>query len=164
MESLVEEWHRKKEANLKPNRKFLKKIAQHKGKRLDYFVEEIHEEVFEQVDCMQCANCCSSIPPIVNKTDQARIAKHLGMKVSDFQATYLTEDEDKDTVINQSPCPFLQADNVCLIYEVRPRACREYPHTDNRQFSQNFRIHAQNARYCPAVFHILERLKTSVPM
>ncbi len=164
MKNLIKDWKRKKANNSKAHRKFLWKLSQHKGKRLDQFADEIHEEVFSHISCLDCANCCSSIPPIVNKTDAARIARHLGMKLADFEATYLREDEDKDRVINRSPCPFLMDDHVCLIYEVRPKACREYPHTNNLEFSQNFRLHAVNATYCPAVFHILEALKSRVPL
>jgi hypothetical protein len=86
------------------------------------------------------------------------------MKPADFEATYLKIDEDGDTVMNASPCPFLQVDNACAIYEVRPRACREYPHTDNQEFSQNLNLHAPNAQYCPAVFHILEEMKRRIPV
>ncbi len=31
-----------------------------------------------------------------------------------------------------SPCPFLGDDNYCSVYEARPKACREYPHTDRK--------------------------------
>ena len=86
------------------------------------------------------------------------------MKVGDFEKEYLKVDEDGDTVMNQTPCPFLQEDNYCLIYEVRPKACRQYPHTDAQQFSAEMKLHAQNALYCPAVYHILEAMKKRVPV
>ncbi len=164
MSELIESWHRRKDSQKKENRKFVQKLRQHKGRRLDRLAEEVHEEVFAKVDCLDCANCCTSIPPIVNRTDEARIAKHLGMKPAEFHTQYLTVDEDGDTVMNQSPCPFLQEDHKCLIYEFRPKACRQYPHTDGSQFSAELNLHAQNALYCPAVFHILEILKQRVPV
>ena len=161
---MIEDWKQKKENSLKHNKKFIRKLSQHKGKRLDRFAEELHEEAFSKISCLDCANCCSSIPPIVNKTDANRMAKHLGMKVAEFENQYLVVDEDGDTVINQSPCPFLQENNECLIYEARPRACREYPHTDAQQFSKRMHLHATNATYCPAVFYILEEMKKRVPL
>lgn len=164
MKNMIEAWRQKKGSTLKHNKKFIRKLSQHKGKRLDKFADELHEEAFSKINCLACANCCSSIPPIVNKTDANRIAKHLGMKLSEFEAQYLIEDEDGDIVINQSPCPFLQANNECLIYEVRPKACREYPHTDRQEFSKHMRLHAVNATYCPAVFYILEEMKKRVPV
>jgi Fe-S-cluster containining protein len=50
--------------------------------------------------------------------------------------TYLLLDEEHDYVFRQQPCPFLGVDNYCSIYEVRPKACREYPHTDRDKFHQ----------------------------
>jgi Fe-S-cluster containining protein len=164
MNLLIKEWKQKKGSKQKETNRFIRKLKQHKGKRLDAFAEEVHEEVFSKLSCLDCANCCTSIPPIVNRTDTARIAKHLGMKVSEFQQKYLTVDEDGDTVMNQTPCPFLQEDHHCMIYEVRPKACRKYPHTDAQQFSAEMKLHAQNAFYCPAVFHILEAMKQRVPV
>ena len=163
-EDSIEVWRKKKTAYKKQNKKFIKQLQQHKGKRLDNYANELTEETFKKVDCLQCANCCSSIPPIVNKTDANRIAKHLKMKPAEFEEKYLRVDEDGDTVINTSPCPFLGEDNYCQIYEVRPKACREYPHTDAQQFSDNLHLHAPNAQYCPAVFHILEEMKKHIPV
>ena len=164
MNPLIAEWEKKKNNLAKENRTFVRKLKRHTGKRFDQFAEEVHEEVFARISCLECANCCSSIPPIVNRTDSGRIARHLGMKVAEFEAAYLIVDEDGDTVMNQSPCPFLQEDHSCLIYEVRPKACRKYPHTDANQFSAEIKLHAQNALYCPAVFHILQAMKERVPV
>lgn len=164
MSDLIEDWKKRKNSIGKKHKKFVRKLAQHKGKHLNGFANDVHDQVFEKVDCLACANCCTSIPPIVNKTDAARMAKHLGMKQADFEDQYLRVDEDQDTVMNQSPCPFLMEDNACSIYEARPRACREYPHTNNHEFSQNIHLHVQNAKYCPAVFHILEQMEKNVPV
>ena len=90
------------------------------------------------------------------------MAKHLGLKVTAFKDQYVKVDEDMYMVMNLSPCPFLQEDNKCLIYEFRPKACREYPHTEDFEFINNLKLHAINARYCPAVFHMLENLKTKL--
>jgi len=163
MKNLIEDWKSRKGRQKKQHRKFIQKLKRHRGKHLDRLAEDIHERVFEKLDCLDCANCCSSIPPIVNKTDANRIAKYLGMKIGEFERKYLTIDEDEDVVMNQSPCPFLEQDNRCQIYEVRPKACREYPHTDGRQFSQKLSYHAPNAQYCPASFQILEEMMRSVP-
>ena len=80
------------------------------------------------------------------------------MKSKVFQETYLIEDEDGDWVMNTSPCPFLLKDNKCFIYDHRPKACRKYPHTNEMEFYKNIRLHLQNINYCPAVFHIVDRL------
>lgn len=85
------------------------------------------------------------------------------MNLPEFKSAYLTVDEDGDTVMNASPCPFLQEDNKCRIYECRPTACREYPHMDGRQFSANLSIHADNAVICPAADRILEEINQALP-
>lgn len=164
MKDLINDWKKRKDGIGKKHKRFVRKITHHKSKQLDKFADDLHEQTFSKIDCLACANCCTSIPPMVNKTDVTRISKHLGMKTSEFEEQYLTVDEDYDTVMNQSPCPFLGDGNACDIYEVRPKACREYPHTNNREFSQNLHLHAQNARYCPAVFHILEVMEKNVPV
>ncbi len=163
MENLIQSWKQRSSNSRKAQKKFIRHLEQYRGKHLDTLADEIHEEVFSKVNCLDCANCCTSIPPIVNKTDTARIAKELGMKPAAFAEKYLTVDEDNDTVMNQSPCPFLLENNECFIYAFRPKACREYPHTNNREFSKNLSYHAPNAMYCPAVFYILEEMKKRVP-
>jgi len=120
--------------------------------------ENIHQKVFSEMDCLQCANCCKSIPPIISKRDSKRIAKHLGMRPSEFDNTYVRIDEDGDRVFNQSPCFFLQEDNKCSIYEVRPAACRAYPHSGSFDFFSHIRLHKKNFSHCPALFEIARRI------
>ncbi len=155
---MIEDWKNNRKMAKKAHQKLVQRLKKRKGKKLDEQAEAVHEAVFSELNCLDCANCCKSIPPILNRTDIKRIAKHLGMKISAFETVYVRQDEDGDTVMNSSPCPFLETDNSCNIYDYRPKACRQYPHTDELSFSQNIRLHATNAQYCPAVFHILERL------
>jgi uncharacterized protein len=165
MNEHIEIWQKKKDEGLlstsilAQNKKFLQVAMRLNEKKINQKAEEIHDSVFSKVDCLQCANCCKSIPPILNETDANRISRQLRMKTSVFKEKYTRIDEDGDMVINQSPCPFLGSDNYCSIYEVRPKACREYPHTNNFEFRKNIRLHAINATYCPGVYHILEELK-----
>ncbi len=160
--NFIEDWKRKKEQAGQRDRELVKKLKRKKGKQLDEAADGVHEQVFKDIDCLECASCCTSIPPIVNKTDAVRISKKLGMKTVEFEKEYLVVDEDGDTVMNVSPCPFLQTDNACLIYEIRPKACRQFPHTDNMDFSKNMKLHVMNATICPGVFHILRRLESVV--
>jgi uncharacterized protein len=133
----------------------LKKINK---RRLDDKFHNIHEEVFETFDCLICANCCKSIPPRLREVDIRRISAHLKMKAADFTGKYIINDNDGDYVFNISPCPFLQKDNYCSIYEFRPLACAEYPHTDRPRMHQILDLTAQNAKICPAVCLILEKM------
>ncbi|MFT6686082.1 MAG: Fe-S-cluster containining protein [Bacteroidia bacterium] len=119
----------------------------------------MHEEVFACTDCLKCANCCKTTGPLFTQKDIERIAKHLKLKPGQFVEKYLRIDEDKDYVLQQVPCPFLAEDNYCGIYEVRPKACREYPHTDRNKMHQILNLTAKNVEICPAVYEIVERLK-----
>ena len=149
------------EANNKSreNRRFLEKLKKKKPKDLDVKVAGLHDEVFEYTDCLECANCCKSISPVVIDRDIDRIAKHLKMSPSEMTKQYLELDKDEDYVFRQTPCPFLMPDNYCMIYEVRPRACREYPHTDRKRFYQINTLTWKNTFVCPAVFDVVEKLK-----
>ncbi len=143
----------------KENKAFVTRLRKKKPKSLDDDVYNAHIEAFEKVDCLQCANCCKSISPIIIDRDIDRIAKHLKMKRPDVIDQYFEIDEDDDYVFKETPCPFLMPDNYCMIYEVRPRACREYPHTDRKRFYQILNLTYRNSFVCPAVYEVLETLK-----
>ena len=73
---------------------------------------------------------------------------------------YIVTDEDGDFIFKEHPCPFLLSDNYCLVYENRPKACREYPHTDRKRFYQILLLSHKNCETCPVVYDIFEELKT----
>ena len=81
---------------------------------------EFHEEAFQRIDCLQCANCCKNYSPRFKTPDIKRISRHLGLRESELIEQYLRLDEDGDYVVKTTPCPFLGADNYCSIYDVRP--------------------------------------------
>lgn len=143
----------------KETRQFFKNIPKKRLRELDDTIHALHEEVFEEIDCLACANCCRSLGPRLTDRDIERIAAALRIKQQEVIARYLRIDEDKDYVFKEMPCPFLCSDNYCSIYENRPKACREYPHTDRKKFFQIHALTIRNAQTCPAVFEILERLK-----
>lgn len=157
------DWHNKtktlKQRDLKEIGKKLKKAN---SQQITTIANAEHDKVFARIDCLQCANCCKSIPPIVTKSDSSRIAKYLGIKVAEFESSYVRYDEDDDRVMNQSPCPFLESDNACSIYDVRPKACREYPHTDTLDFHNLIDIHVKNIMVCPAADQIIESILISI--
>ena len=71
-------------------------------------------------------------------------------------------DEDGDLVLQALPCVFLGHDNCCSIYNVRPKACREYPHTDRKKFHQLSNLTLKNVSICPAAFNIVEEMKRRI--
>ena len=131
---------------------------------MDVKIHTLHDEITEQTDWLACANCCRSLGPRITDKDLERMAKVLRMKTVDVMDKYLRIDEDGDMVFQSMPCPFLGTDNYCLIYESRPKACREYPHTDRKRFYQIFNLSVKNAYTCPIVYGVLENLtKVSNP-
>jgi uncharacterized protein len=141
------------------NRKFLLGLKKKDPRKIDDLFHETHEQVFEEIDCLTCANCCKTTSPIFYQTDIERVAKSLRMKPGEFIEKYLRVDEDKDFVLKSSPCPFLDEDNYCKVYADRPKACREYPHTDRKKMVQVMDLTHKNTLVCPAVLEIVERLK-----
>ena len=141
------------------NKKFLQSLKKKDARNLDDAFHKLHYDVFEEIDCLTCANCCKTTSPIFYQTDIERVAKSLRMKPGDFIEQYLRIDEDRDYVLKSSPCPFLGADNYCNVYESRPKACREYPHTDRKKMVQIMDLTYKNTLVCPAVLEMVERLK-----
>lgn len=141
------------------NKKFLHSLKKKDPRKVDDAFHELHEKVFEEINCLECANCCKTTSPIFYQTDIERVAKSLRMKPGDFIEKYLRIDEDKDYVLKSSPCPFLDSENYCMVYEDRPKACREYPHTDRKKMVQIMDLTYKNTLVCPAVLEMVERLK-----
>jgi Fe-S-cluster containining protein len=154
----------KSQANLKQkeHKKVLDGLKKKPPKNLDYLVQETHEEVFEKIDCLQCANCCKTTGPLFTDKDSERIAKHLKMKTVDFEQKFLRIDEDQDKVLQNLPCWFLNTDNTCSIYEVRPKACREFPHTNRKKIYQINHLTLNNTLICPAAFEFVEKIQFKI--
>ncbi|MFD0860719.1 YkgJ family cysteine cluster protein [Sungkyunkwania multivorans] len=145
------------------NKKYFAKLKKKPPKDLDYTMQEIHDEEFERTDCLSCANCCKTTGPLFTNADIARISKHFKMKEHRFIAQYLHFDEDDHYVLKSVPCTFLADDNECMIYDVRPKACREYPHTDRKKFYQISDLTLKNVAICPAAYNIVEEMKKRIP-
>lgn len=140
-------------------RVFFERVKKKKPRDLDTKIHDLHQKTFKKIDCLACANCCSTTSPIFRDVDIKRLSKHLKMKESQFVSSYLKMDEENDYVLQQSPCVFLGNDNKCTVYEHRPLACREYPHTDRKNMIQILGITEKNTLICPAVSIIIEELK-----
>ena len=157
--SLDLEFHRQQALQKqKEHKKLLDDLKKKPPKNLDYLVQEIHDEVFEEIDCLKCANCCKTTGPLYTEKDIERISRHLRMKPAEFESKFLKTDEDNDKVLQNLPCYFLNEDNTCSIYDVRPKACREYPHTDRKKIYQINNLMIKNTIICPAAFHFVEKM------
>lgn len=147
---------------LKENKTFFGKLKKKPPKHLDYLMQDLHEAEFERTDCLECSNCCKTTGPLFTDKDIERIAKFFKMKPQKFIETYLRIDEDKDYVLQSVPCSFLGTDNYCSIYEVRPKACSEFPHTDRKKFQQISKLTLKNIEICPAAYNIVEEMKRRI--
>lgn len=146
----------------KENVKFFKKLKKIKPKFLDRLIHPLHDEVFSCTNCLECANCCKTTGPLFTDKDIFSISKYLKIKPSIFVEKYLRIDEEKDYVLKSTPCVFLADDNSCTIYESRPKACRDFPHTDRIKQSQLLQITQKNYEICPAVYKVIEKLKLEI--
>ena len=137
----------------------VKRLSFTDSRKLDERVHALHESVFETINCLDCANCCRTLGPRILDSDIRRIAPSLRIKPSAFVEKYLVVDEEGDYIFRSMPCPFLGSDNYCTIYDVRPKACREYPHTDRKKIYQILDLTLKNSYVCPAVIEILGELR-----
>lgn len=144
-------------------RKSIAKLKKTKPNSLDEVFEELHEQEFEKRDCLSCGNCCKTTSPMLFERDIERLSNHLKMKPGSFVEKYLFLDTDGIYAFSSTPCPFLGTDNYCSVYEHRPKACREYPHTQHRKMQQMLDLAVKNAEICPAVLHILDQLSAKFP-
>lgn len=146
------------------NKKYFDKLKKKTPKNLDYVMQDIHDAEFKKTNCLNCANCCKTTGPLFTLADIERISKFLRQKPQQFISQYLRIDEDRDYVLQSVPCAFLDHENACIIYEVRPKACREFPHTDRKKFQQITDLTLKNLAICPATYNIVEEMKKKLPL
>lgn len=142
-------------------RRFLSKLEKNPPKELDQMALLVSRNVWKEVDCLSCANCCKTMSPTFTVKDVKRISAHLGMQPLAFREKYLyLEKKDNDWMNRQQPCQFLNlTTNMCSIYEVRPADCAGFPHLTKKRMVDYIHIHKQNVQYCPATFKMVEKMK-----
>lgn len=155
---------RKFQANKKTLRSFITRTDNNPPKEFDKIVAETEKEVWEEVNCLHCANCCKKMSPTYTPKDIKRISEHLGMTPKSFKEKWLYKEEKTGDWLNKSqPCQFLDLKtNMCSIYEVRPADCADFPHFNRRPQKDYFYINKQNIEYCPASMLLIEKLKDSL--
>ena len=163
MRKQLEQLPQRAKDTARETKSFFQRLKKRPPKKLDEITQEIHKEVFAQTNCLDCANCCKTTGPLFERKDITRIAKYLRLKPAQFEAQYLRVDEDNDWVLQQVPCAFLGNDNACSIYDVRPKACREFPHTDRPKIYQIASHTQKNVAICPAAYTIVEKMKERLP-
>jgi Fe-S-cluster containining protein len=152
---LLQNWEKKSRERQKLYGQFLKKADKNKVLKQ---LPDLHEQAFEKVDCLKCANCCKNYSPRFKTPDVKRISKHLRMKESVFIETYLKVDEEGDFVTKSLPCPFLGEDNYCSIYDQRPSDCERFPYTDEDVILKRPNLTLKNSSFCPITYYVVEKL------
>lgn len=131
------------------------------GELVELDSSEIIEQVWNEVDCKSCANCCKSSAASMDIYDIERISNHLNMSNVDFINKFLNKknkDNEPDSwVINTKPCPFLDlGSNLCTIYDVRPGACSAWPNIESTTLITNHDQHSYSILHCPATYRWVE--------
>ena len=152
---LLHNWQKKSKERQKVYKNFLQRAEKNQVLKQ---LPELHEEAFEKIDCLKCANCCRNYSPRFKTPDIKRISKVMGMKEGTFIETYLRMDEDGDYVARTAPCPFLGNDNMCSIYEDRPSDCVRFPYTDEDIIFKRVPLTLKNSSFCPIVYYVLDKL------
>jgi uncharacterized protein len=156
---LLDNWEQKTAQQQKAFKQYLHRANKN---RVLKALPNLHNEAFDKIDCLTCANCCKNYSPRFKGPDIRRIAKHLDIKETEFKERYLKVDEDEDFVAQTLPCPFLNTDNTCNIYEVRPSDCARFPYTDEDVILKRQKITLKNSSFCPATYYVLNRLMQEV--
>lgn len=94
----------KAKSRKKQIRQLLAQLQKMPVKQVDAYFHLEHETVFNEIDCLKCANCCKTTGPLFTSKDIDRIAAHLKQKPGDFIEQYLRVDEENDYVLKATPC------------------------------------------------------------
>lgn len=145
--------------NKKKFKQFLGKVEKNPPKNINAIVDKVDAAVWQEIDCLSCANCCKKMTPTFTKADIKTIATFFEISDQEFKDKWLKFDKkDKDWVNTTQPCQFLnRQNNMCSIYEVRPLDCAGFPHLKKKKVTEYIHVHQQNIEYCPATYKMVEK-------
>lgn len=162
MKTLIQEWEVLKETKDNENIQFLTALKFRAAKNLQQKVDAIHDAVFEEINCLDCGNCCKTYTVTLTEEDYQRIEARVGTAF--MNNLDIVQEPNDNWIIRSVPCPFLGINNICSIYEIRPEECASYPHLKGKDIRRRRYMHVDNAKHCPAAFHVLERIKKRMKM
>jgi Fe-S-cluster containining protein len=141
-------------------RRFLTKLEKDPPKNLDVLTTDTEKEVWAEINCLACANCCKTMTPTYTPKDIKRISSHFQMTVEQFKDKWLYKERSSGDWMNRNtPCQFLNTKtNLCTIYEIRPADCAGFPHLPKKKMVDYMHVHKQNLEYCPATYRLVERM------
>jgi Fe-S-cluster containining protein len=156
---LIQRYAAKREDENWRFRSFVKHRLRMEDEELDAVVKETTDAVWSKIDCTMCAHCCRTLQVVVDHEDAERLARRLGMKPAEFKRRYVKFDERQEGYLASTPCPFLK-ENICSVYEDRPKACRDFPYLHEPGFRTRMITFIENTATCPIVYNTCEQLKT----
>ena len=150
--------------NGKQLKSFLSKLEKKTPKGLDQLTKKVSPEVWKEVDCLSCANCCKTMSPTFTPTDIKRIANHFEMTPAAFKEKWLVYDKkDNDWLNKLQPCQFLNMKtNMCSIYDIRPADCSGFPHLTKRKMTEYMHVHKKKVELCPATYKKVEKMQSLI--
>lgn len=137
----------------------MKSLSRQEEKDVYSDLKEAHHRAFSEIDCLQCAHCCKTSPPLMTHTDIQRISKYLQISRKQFIRQYVLSDVNGEMSFKNVPCVFLESDHSCRIYDIRPEACRRFPHTDEKAYNQRYKLNLKNTMICPAAARVVDFLR-----
>ena len=149
--------------NKKGMRRFLTRLEKKAPRGIEQLTARLEQEVWQEVDCLSCANCCKTMTPTFTPRDIKRIAAHFNQTPDEFRKKWLYKERGTGDWMNKKePCQFLNlSDNKCSIYEIRPADCAGFPHLP-KKMKDYAHVHKQNVEYCPATYKIVEKMMNAI--
>src|SRR5450631_1710343 len=93
--------------NKRSLKNFLSRIKRIPPRGLDKIAAALEKDVWKEVDCLSCANCCKTMSPTYTKADIRRISKHFSQTPEAFSKQWLKKDKEGDWLNKTEPCQFL---------------------------------------------------------
>lgn len=132
----------------------------------DDLLHQIARTVEDQIDCTACANCCRETRVNISPKDIDALARYLKLSREQVIQEYTSSDpQDRERILrhDDNGCVFLDG-NLCIVYEERPRACREFPYVaiDARSLGGRMSSVCKHAAICPIIYNTLQAYKHAV--
>ncbi len=105
--------------------------------------------ILKKFQCQNCGNCCKFKGYVyINQKEIHAIADYLELFISDFITKYTIKEDNRYLISSPKfqPNCFLDTNNICTIYPVRPKACKTYPDWDHIWQSNNSLL--QESKIC----------------
>lgn len=90
--------------------------------------EPLKLKILKKIKCRKCGWCCKNQSAMLTMEDVKRLMAHFKCSHDQLSERYL--DKKMKIPYLGSPCPFLDSDNKCSVYHIRPKVCKIYPFID----------------------------------